>query len=353
MADLAEVAIDRLLDDQPLDELVRVERLLVERPAGLRSVALDELAGAPLVAGMDDAAVPRRRTPTERMCLQERDPHSPACQLSRGGDPGIAPADDHDIGTRRERPPRAIGQRRHRRLPERTALEVVVEWWCGRHGRRAYRSRSSVTAAGRTRDGGSVRFGRAPEPRTRPFRPPSSTGLGRTTPSRAAASSCPSTRARRSSPSSARIDRRRRGRPARPRPGRATDPITAAGPTVSAAIARASVGLAGVDRGEHESERRLDAADAVRREPELDRLVDLRVRRVVGGDRVRRPVGEGGEARQGRPIGVRSGGLTRSDVAYGAATIAPSRHGSPSGPASHAKRRAPATHSSLRRGDAA
>ena len=35
VADLAEVAIDGLLGDQPLHELVGVERLLVERLAGL------------------------------------------------------------------------------------------------------------------------------------------------------------------------------------------------------------------------------------------------------------------------------------------------------------------------------
>ena len=56
---------------------------------------------------------------------------------------------------------------------------------------------------------------------------------------------------------------------------------------------------AGVHRGEHQAEGRFDAADPVRREAELDRLVDLRVRGVVGGDRVRRAVGEGGEAREG------------------------------------------------------
>ena len=39
VADLAEVAVDRLVGDQPLDRLVAVERLAVERPAGLLAVA--------------------------------------------------------------------------------------------------------------------------------------------------------------------------------------------------------------------------------------------------------------------------------------------------------------------------
>ena len=44
VADLAEVAVDGLVGDQPLDRLVAVERLLVERAAGVLAVAPDELA---------------------------------------------------------------------------------------------------------------------------------------------------------------------------------------------------------------------------------------------------------------------------------------------------------------------
>ncbi len=60
VAGLAEVAVDRLVGDQPLDGLVAVERLAIERPAGLLAVARDQLARAPLVAGVDDPAVAGR-----------------------------------------------------------------------------------------------------------------------------------------------------------------------------------------------------------------------------------------------------------------------------------------------------
>ena len=98
VADLAEVAVDRLLGDQPLDQLVGVERLPVERLAGLLAVALDELAGAPLVAGVDDAAVPRRGAPAQRVGLEQRDGDAAARQLAGGVDARVAATDDDDIG---------------------------------------------------------------------------------------------------------------------------------------------------------------------------------------------------------------------------------------------------------------
>ena len=58
VADLAELAVDCLVGDQPLDRLVAVERLLVQRAAGVVAIAPDEVLGTPLVAGVDDAAVP-------------------------------------------------------------------------------------------------------------------------------------------------------------------------------------------------------------------------------------------------------------------------------------------------------
>ena len=65
MADLAEVAVDRLVGDQPLDGLVAIERLAVERSPGVVAVAPDQLARAPLVAGVDDPAVPGRGAEAE------------------------------------------------------------------------------------------------------------------------------------------------------------------------------------------------------------------------------------------------------------------------------------------------
>ena len=97
VADLPEVAIDGLLVDQPLHELVGIERLPVERLAGLDPVALDELAGAPFVAGVDDAAVPRRRAPTQGVGLEQSDGDAPARELAGGHDARVATTDHDDI----------------------------------------------------------------------------------------------------------------------------------------------------------------------------------------------------------------------------------------------------------------
>ena len=82
---------------EPLDELVGIERLLVERLAGLGAVALDELAGAPLVAGVDDAAVARRGAPSQRVGLEQGDRDAPARQLAGGVDARVAATDHDDI----------------------------------------------------------------------------------------------------------------------------------------------------------------------------------------------------------------------------------------------------------------
>ena len=71
VADLAEVAVDRLLGDQALDRLVALERVAVERPPGLLAVALDQLARTPLVARMDDPAVAGRGPEAERVRLEQ------------------------------------------------------------------------------------------------------------------------------------------------------------------------------------------------------------------------------------------------------------------------------------------
>ena len=57
--DLAEIAVDRLVGDQPLDRLVAVERLAVQGGAGLLAVPVDQLARPPLVARVHDPAVAR------------------------------------------------------------------------------------------------------------------------------------------------------------------------------------------------------------------------------------------------------------------------------------------------------
>ena len=69
VAVLAELAVDALVGDQPLDELEGIERLAEQLPAGLFAIALDELPRAPLVARVDDPAVPRRAAEAERLGL--------------------------------------------------------------------------------------------------------------------------------------------------------------------------------------------------------------------------------------------------------------------------------------------
>ena len=108
VAALAEVAVDRLLRDQPLDGLVAVERVLVERRPELLAVALDQLARAPLVARVDDPAVAGRGAPAERVRLEQGDRHAPTRELAGGVDAGIAATDDdHVRGAGRSRPERS------------------------------------------------------------------------------------------------------------------------------------------------------------------------------------------------------------------------------------------------------
>ncbi len=63
------------------------------------------------------------------------------------------------------------------------------------------------------------------------------------------------------------------------------------------------------DQPEAERQRRLEPDDAVRRLVELDVLLVAVVRRVVGGDRVDRAVGERRRAAPRRRRRVRSGGV--------------------------------------------
>ena len=60
VAALAELAVDRLVGDQPLDERVGVERLAEQRRARSPRRSARSAPRAPLVAGMDDAAVAGR-----------------------------------------------------------------------------------------------------------------------------------------------------------------------------------------------------------------------------------------------------------------------------------------------------
>ncbi len=85
----------------------------------------------------------------ERLGLEEADRCAAAGELAGRGNPRVATADHDDIDRVRELPPAPVGQRGHRRVPVRPALEVVVE---GRIWHRAQRSgaggRHAVAAAG-------------------------------------------------------------------------------------------------------------------------------------------------------------------------------------------------------------
>ena len=118
-----------------------------------------------------------------------------------------------------------------------------------------------------------------------------------------------------------------------------------AGRTDGQGLDRATRAAGRIDGREDEAERGLDAADPVRRQAELDRLVDLGVRRMVRRDRVGRAVDEGREA------GGRIVGRSQRRVDAGRRVVRARDEGAiaPTGPplASHAHRLAPATHSSV------
>ena len=125
VAHLPELALDRVLVDEPLHGLVPVERLLVQRPSGVLAVARDEVPGAPLVPGVDDAAVARGRSEPERLRLEESDLDPAGRKLAGGVDPGIAAADHDHVGRIGQVAAGAIRQGGHRRLPVRPALVIV------------------------------------------------------------------------------------------------------------------------------------------------------------------------------------------------------------------------------------
>ena len=299
---LAEVAVDRLVGDQPLDGLVAVERLAVERPPGLLAVALDQLARTPLVARVDDAAVARRGAPAERLRLEERDRDAAPGELARRVDPGVAAADDDDVG----RCPAAAGPTRSGSagivaLPERPPLEVAVQARVSpsasvasarSSGRRDRRHPASVV--------GRLVGDPAAGDRQRARDPAA--------PCRAAACSCRATRAHRR----VTVQRSERSKTTRSAGAPSTSPAEPAGApghrarrrarSVSASIARSSGSRPASTAARTTPERRLEPADPVGRRAELDRLVDLGVRargRWRSASAV--PSSEGGEARQRRP----------------------------------------------------
>jgi len=102
MADLAEVAVDRVFGDEPLHRVVAVECLAIQGPAGLLAVATDQLPRTPLVAGMDDPAVPGGRAEPQADRLQQRHRRAPAGQFPGRVDAGVAAADDDDVGDVRQ-----------------------------------------------------------------------------------------------------------------------------------------------------------------------------------------------------------------------------------------------------------
>src|SRR6185437_12357888 len=101
-------------------------RVAIERAAGLLTVAVDELARTPFVARMDDPAVAGRGPEAERVRLEQGHRAAGPGELAGGVDARIAAADDDDVGGVRQRATRSVGQGRHRRTPQRAALEVGV-----------------------------------------------------------------------------------------------------------------------------------------------------------------------------------------------------------------------------------
>src|SRR5206468_824595 len=89
IATLPELAVDSLVGDHALDELIAVHRFAEQRPARVLAVALDELVGAPLVARVDDPAVARRAPESEILGLEERHLCPSAGQHAGGVDPRV------------------------------------------------------------------------------------------------------------------------------------------------------------------------------------------------------------------------------------------------------------------------
>ena len=135
VADLAEVAIDGLIGDEPLDQRVGVERLAVQSATRGLAEPLQQVGRPPLVPGVHDAAVAGRCPPTKRVCLEERRRDAASCKLARRVDAGVPTADHDHVRGVGQRSTGAVGQGRHRCLPEGAALVVAVERGRGGHAR--------------------------------------------------------------------------------------------------------------------------------------------------------------------------------------------------------------------------
>jgi hypothetical protein len=127
VAVLAEVRVDAVARDRVADVLIALERLAEQRAAALLAVAPDQLARPPLVARMDDPAVPRARAPAQLVRLDERHLRPLLGEAPRGRDTRVAATDDNDVRRVRQRLVRSVGHRRHRRVPVRPALVVAVQ----------------------------------------------------------------------------------------------------------------------------------------------------------------------------------------------------------------------------------
>src|SRR5919197_4740025 len=127
---LPKLAVDLLVRDHLLEELVPVERLAVQGAAPLPAIAAHELGRTPLVARMDNAAVARRRAPAERARLDEHDARALLGETPRRRDARVPPAHDHDVGPIRELAPTPIGQRWHRRVPIWPPFVLAVHRRC-------------------------------------------------------------------------------------------------------------------------------------------------------------------------------------------------------------------------------
>ena len=75
---------------------------------------------------MDDPAVAGRGSEAERVRLEQGHRAAGPGQLAGGIDARVASADHDDVGRVRQRATRSVGQGRHRRAPQRAALEVGV-----------------------------------------------------------------------------------------------------------------------------------------------------------------------------------------------------------------------------------
>ena len=266
--------------------------------------------------------------PQPSVCASSTVTADPATrQLARGVDAGVAATDDDDVRAVRQRPARSVGQRGHGRLPERAALVVVVQRAaCHGHRRGAYRSRDrgrarADRASGVRRLVGDAAAGHRQEHAARQVDPEQRRVLAARQRAPRASTVQRSERSKTTRSAGRAFDEPDRCRATAPR---TEDPRRPDGQRLDGARAAAAC-PASTSSSSSPSAVSMPLIPFAA-QPELDRLVDLGVRRVVRGDRVGRAVEQRDRGRPRASTGAAQRRVhAQSRSSTGAASSAPSR----------------------------